>query len=406
MSWKRIITVTLAALFVIGIFGAGFKLGLNHGQNFPKNIIVRGVAGIDPTEPVTANFGLFWEAWEKINERFLRNDQVSDQEKVYGAISGLLSSIGDDYAEFFNPEDRKKFDEDIRGNFGGIGAEIGIRDETLTVIAPLKNTPASKAGLKAGDKILEIDGESTDGLSIEESVKIIRGNIGTSVTLTVFREGWEETKEIAVTRANIVIPTLDYQIRDDKIAVIELYSFNSNSNKLFYEAMLDILSKNSQGLVLDLRNNPGGFLEVAVDLASYFLPEETLVVSETSREDSLEFRSRGGGALEDFPTVILINKGSASAAEILAGALRDQKKIPLIGETTFGKGTVQQLEELFDGSSLKLTVANWVLPSGKIIDQEGLEPDFVIPLTEEDIKAEKDPQLEKAIEVLKSLGSD
>jgi len=390
-------------IIVAAIFGGGFYLGFDRGQQFPKNIIVTGVTGIDPNEPVTADFGVFWQAWAKINQKFLSNSEVTDQEKVYGAISGLVRSLGDDHAEFFSPSDSEKFEEDIRGNFGGIGAEIGFRDGELTVIAPLKDTPAWKAGLQSGDRILWVDSTSTDGLTVDESVKIIRGEVGTNVVLTIYREGWEKAEDITITRSNIQVPTLDYEIRDDKIAYIALYSFNTNSNQLFYDAMLDALSKNAKGLILDLRNNPGGFLQVSVDLAGWFVPKGEVVVSEKSRNDALEFVSQGNGSLKKLPTVILVNGGSASASEILAGALKDINGTKLVGETTFGKGTVQELETLGDGSTLKLTTANWVLPSGKIIDQEGLKPDYEVELTEKDIEEENDPQLEKAVEVLNEI---
>ena len=390
-------------IIVAAIFGGGFYLGFDRGQQFPKNIVVTGVTGIDPNEPVTADFGVFWQAWEKINQKFLSNSEVTDQEKVYGAISGLVRSLGDDHAEFFSPSDSEKFEEDIRGNFGGIGAEIGFPDGELTVIAPLKDTPAWKAGLQSGDRILWVDSTSTDGLTVDESVKIIRGEVGTNVVLTIYREGWEKAEDITITRSNIQVPTLDYEIRDDKIAYIALYSFNTNSNQLFYDAMLDALSKNAKGLILDLRNNPGGFLQVSVDLAGWFVPKGEVVVSEKSRNDALEFVSQGNGSLKKLPTVILVNGGSASASEILAGALKDINGTKLVGETTFGKGTVQELETLGDGSTLKLTTANWVLPSGKIIDQEGLKPDYEVELTEKDIEEENDPQLEKAVEVLNEI---
>jgi len=402
-SWKKVSRVIIGSVVIIVIFGGGFYFGFNRGQEFPKNIVVTGVSNLDSNEPVTADFGLFWQAWDKINQKALNNTTTTDQEKIYGAISGLIKSIGDDHAEFFSPSDSEKFEEDIRGNFGGIGAEIGIRDKILTVIAPLKNTPASRAGLEPGDKIFWVDSTSTDDLNVDEAVKIIRGEVGTQVTLTIFREGWEKTKDITITRANIQVPTLDYEIREDGIAYISLYSFNQNSNQLFYEAILDALSKNAKGLILDLRNNPGGFLEVSVRLAGWFVPNGKVVVSEKSRSDSLEFTSPGNGSLEKFPTVIIINGGSASASEILAGALRDINGTKLVGKTTFGKGTVQQIENLADGSTLKLTTANWVLPSGKIIDKEGLEPDYRVELTEEDIENEVDPQLDKAVEVINEI---
>ena len=315
----------------------------------------------------------------------------------------MVHSLGDPHTEFFNPEDGKKFEEDIQGNFGGIGAEIGTRDDHLTVISPLKGSPAEKAGLKPKDIILAINTSSTENLNVEEAIGFIRGEIGSKVTLTIFRDGWEKPRDFAIVRENIVIPTLEFEMKEGNIAYIRLDSFNANANLLFYKAIVQVLSNGSKGIVLDLRNDPGGYLQVAVDIAGWFLPRGTLVVKEVSKKsEEQKLFSSGNASLKDFPVVILVNSGSASASEILAGALRDHRGIKLIGETTFGKGTVQQIETLKDGSSIKITVANWVLPKGGIIEGKGLTPDYEIKLSDDDIDKDKDPQFDKAIEILKS----
>ena len=349
-----------------------------------------------------ADFAVFWEAWQTIEENYYKNTEVSSQDKVYGAVSGLVKSLGDPYSEFFSPPDGKKFEEDIQGNFGGIGAELGIRDNELVVISPLKDSPAFRAELKAKDIILAVDSRPTQGIPIDEAVSDIRGEVGTKVVLTVFREGWEKPQDITITREIIVIPTLEYEMIDGGIAYVNLYSFNANSNPLFFQSMTKALSSGSKGIILDLRNNPGGFLQVAVDLAGWFLPRGTLVVSERDKSgETVKLYSTGNAALEKIPVVVLINNGSASASEILAGALHDQRQTKLVGEKTYGKGTVQQLLPLKDDSSIKVTIANWVLPNGGIIEGEGIKPDFEIERTEEDFKKDEDPQLDKAIEVLK-----
>lgn len=246
-----------------------------------------------------------------------------------------------------------------------------------------------------------INSSSTEGISVDEAVKWIRGPENTEVKLTILRDDWEKPREFKIVRATIEVPTLDYEVKDG-IVQVKLYSFNANADRVFYDAMINTIPQGAKGMVLDLRNNPGGYLEVAVQLAGWFLDRGTLVVSEVSRSNSKEdFKANGNAALAKFPVVVLINQGSASASEILAGALRDQRKIKLVGEQSFGKGTVQQVMPLKDNSSLKITVAHWVLPSGQILEGNGLKPDIEVKITEGDITNKRDPQLEKAIEALK-----
>ncbi|MBS3903448.1 MAG: S41 family peptidase [Anaplasmataceae bacterium] len=394
------ILVIGAVLFLIA--STTYSLGFTEGQNSPKTILVKGLANLEENKPEEVDFGTFWQAWEIINQDYLRQDETKDQAKVYGAIQGLVHSLDDPNSEFFTPEENQRFEEDVQGNFGGIGAEIGIREGRLTIIAPLKNSPALKAGLAAGDFVVKINETSTERLQLNEAINLIRGPENTSVTLSVFRESWSEIKDITITRQIIEIPTVDIKILEDHIAHVEFLSFNGNANQLFFKAMSETLSKDGvKGIVLDLRNNPGGFLEIAVDMAGWFVDSGKVIVTEKGLDHETAYKSRGNGALKEIPLVILINKGSASASEILAGALRHHKQTPLIGETTFGKGTVQQLKELRDGSSIKLTIAHWVLPDGTIIEKNGIKPDFEVTLTEEDQKNNKDPQLEKAISIIK-----
>ena len=392
-------SAVIIAAFVLlgGAFSGGFYLG----QKMPQNLVISGVANIENSTTTAADFSTFWQTWKTINDNYLKDGEVADQKRVYGAIRGLVASLGDPHSMYLEPSDSQKFQEDIQGEFGGIGAEIGIKRNQLVVVAPLKDTPASRAGLLAGDKILKISSTSTEGLTVEEAVKLIRGPLNTEVVLNVYRDDWEVPRDFKLLRAKISAPTVDLKM-EENIAHLQLYSFNANANRLFYEALITALQNNAQGMVLDLRNDPGGYLEVAVDIAGWFLPKGALVVSETQKNAlPQEFRSNGSGALSTFPVVILINGGSASASEILAGALRVQRGIKLIGEQSYGKGTVQQLFPLKDDSSVKLTVAQWVLPDGAILEGNGLKPDMEIKITEDDIKNKKDPQLEKAVEVLK-----
>jgi carboxyl-terminal processing protease len=305
------------------------------------------------------------------------------------------------------PEKTEEFVDSVEtgGSFEGVGMEIGIKGGILTVIAPLEGTPAMKAGIKAGDKILKIGDTPTDNLFLEEAINLIRGKKGTEVILTIFRESLKEPKEISIIRDTIQIPIAKWEIKENNIAYIKIYHFTGNLPKKFEEIVYKAINAETEKVLLDLRNNPGGYLEVAIDLASWFIPKGEVIAIESFGEEETQkkYRSRGYKELQNFPLVVLINKGSASASEIVAGALRDIKGVKLIGEKSFGKGSIQSLEKFKDGSSLKITVAKWLTPSGISISEEGLIPDIEIELTDEDYDSNKDPQLDKAIEVLNSL---
>ncbi len=402
LNLKKPIVIWIAgAVLAILAIGGSLYTGYRLGQQDPHVVTVKNITNIDDPE-AKADFGLFWQVWEKLKEFHVDGGSVPDKQLIYGSVAGLVNSLKDPYTIFFPPTEAKKFEEDVKGVFGGIGAEIGIRDEQLVVIAPLKDSPAEKAGLKAKDKILAIDRAPTDGVSITDAVSKIRGEIGTKITLTILRNGWEKPQEFAIVRDVIKVPTLDWDVKDG-ILHVKFYAFNENAPHLFYKAVLDGSDKGAKGMILDMRNNPGGYLDVAVHLAGWFLPKGALVVKEDVRtgEDQL-FQADGSAALKDFPTVVLVNGGSASASEILAGALRDDRGIKLIGEKTFGKGTVQELQSLKDGSSLKITIARWLTPKGITIDNNGLAPDYEVKITEANAAKGIDPQLDKAFAVLKA----
>ena len=402
MSMRRREIKKSSIVFVAGVIAGGaiFYAGLNLGW-FESS---RPGVALPPNATSTAldaDMQLFWDSVNLVKEKHFRINEVSDQDLLYGAIRGVLSALDDPYSDFFNPSDAKKFEEDVQGNFGGIGAEIGIRDSQLVVVAPLKGNPAEAAGLKAGDKILKVDETITSDLSVEEAVKIIRGEVGTEVALLILRDGWTEAREFKITRGFIVVPTLDSELIDGGIVHIKLYNFNANAPHLFYQASLDALTRGARGVVLDMRNNPGGYLDVAQNISSWFLDRGDLIVREKFRGGGEEIlRATGPAAFANVPTVVLVNGGSASASEIVAGALRDERGIKLIGEKTFGKGTVQEIEKLEGGSTLKISVAEWITPAGTRINGNGLEPDFEVKFTEEDAENDRDPQLEKALEVL------
>ena len=400
---KTGVFVVLAIAVLSGAFYYGYQSGYQKGVENPKTVIVRGVTDLEKGKEEGIDFSVFWETWQMIKDKYVKADELDSQDLVYGAVRGLVGSLEDQNSVFMAPSDAKKFNEDIAGEFSGIGAEIGIRNDQLVIIAPLKGTPAEKAGLKPMDKILKIGDKSTDGLIVDEAVKLIRGLKGTTVILTVLRQNWDKPKEIPIIRDTIQIPTLDWEIKDGNIAYFHLYNFYEQAPLLFYQAVVKTSLSAPKGIILDLRNNPGGYLEASVNLAGWFLEKGKIVVSEKFRSgEKEEFKSYGSGFLKDLPIVVLVNEGSASASEILAGALRDNRGVKLIGKKSFGKGTVQELQTLKDGSMVKITVAYWLLPKGHQIEKNGLIPDYEVDLTEEDIKANKDPQLEKAMEILKN----
>lgn len=410
---KRLAMAVIASMLLALIGGAAFYYGYRIGVKESQITLIEGVSNFEEGKETDADFSLFWDAWKVLREKYIDSKNVTDQDMVYGAISGMLASTGDPYSVFMPPKEADDFSQEISGEFGGIGAEIGIRNEQLVVIAPLKNTPAERAGLKAGDAIIEIDDESTEGISTDSAVKKIRGKIGTNVTLTVFRGGWTATRDIEIVRDIIQIPTLDWVMLNDegeedrngKILYIQLYNFYEKAPFLFYEAIVQSIDNNPKGIILDLRNNPGGYLDAAVNIAGWFMDRGSVVVTEEFRSEEdghTSFEAQGIPVFKDTPTVVLINQGSASASEILAGALRDNNDSKLIGEKSFGKGSVQELIQLKANAMLKITVAHWLTPDGTIIDKNGLVPDIEVKLTEEDFKADKDPQLEKAVETIKA----
>jgi carboxyl-terminal processing protease len=380
------------SIFLVSIVLTSFGLGIYFGKSQCK---------ICPPEEI--DFSLFWEAYHKLQEKFVDKEKIDIQKIIYGAISGMVNSLQDPYTVFLTPEQSKRFEEDVKGTFEGVGMEIGIKKGQLQVIAPLEGTPAQRAGLKAGDKILKIDDKSTEGMTLEEAVSLIRGPKGTKVKLTIFREGWEKEREFEIVREVIQVPSLKWEMKDD-IIYLRIYQFSERASFDFAKAAIEILSKPSQKMILDLRDNPGGYLEVAQDIAGWFLEEgKTVVIEDFGNGERKEYKSEGPAKFSDYKIVVIINQGTASGAEILAGALRDNLGTILIGEKSFGKGSVQEMEKLSGGSSLKITVAKWLTPKGKLISEIGLEPDVKVEMTEKDFEEGKDPQLDKAIEILKNL---
>lgn len=399
---KRPVFIVLAALLTIGAsFAAGAFFGYHSRAEIEK---IAGVSNKEPGLDINTDqvdFEPFWKAWRILEEKYVGEGKIDRQDLVWGAIAGMTASLKDPYTVFFPPKDNEDFQSEIKGEFSGIGAEIGVRKNELTVIAPLKNSPAEAAGLKPGDKILKIDTTFTNDLTLDEAIHLIRGQKGTKVELTILPNGGDTPKVVSITRDTIRVPIIETEKKENGIFVIKLHSFSENSAADFRKAVREYLNSGSSKLILDLRSNPGGYFNSAVDIASWFLPEGEIVAKEEYRDkEATLYRSNGYQALENVPTVILVNQGSASASEILAGALQEHKKAILIGMKTFGKGTVQELVDVTDTTSLKITIAKWLTPSGKSISKEGLTPDIEVEL-EKDADPGRDAQMERAIEYLK-----
>lgn len=401
-KWLRILILIIVTIaFLGGVFVFGIYIGF---QKRPAVERVKGVFNKEKIEVVSAvDFDPFWKVWNILDEKHPKASLIGDRDRVWGAVEGLASSLKDPYTTFFPPEEAKTFEETINGEFGGIGIEIGMKSGVLTVIAPLKDSPAYKVGMKSGDKILKIDKTPTDNISIDKAVVLIRGEKGSEVVLTIFREGEKTTREIKIVRDIIKIPTIETEQKGD-VFIIRLFNFSAASPELFREALQKFVDAKAPKLILDLRDNPGGFLEASIDLASWFLPAGRPVVIEKIGKVGEEkiYRSRGYNIFnENLRMIILINGGSASASEILAGALREHGIATLVGEKTFGKGSVQELVKVTDNTSLKVTIAEWLTPNKIKISENGLVPDYEVKITPEDIEKGRDPQLAKALELLK-----
>ncbi len=400
LDFTKIKRITLFIVLIGIIFSLGVYYGLNKQPSINK---ITTIENKETQVQTGADFEPFWKVWNTINEKYPDADKVSDQDKVYGAIAGLVNSLNDPYSVFFSPDETKSFQETIAGNFIGVGIEVGIKDNILTVIAPLKDTPAYKAGIKAGDRILKIDSTLTNELSIDKAIKIIRGERGTSVKFTILSKDEKDPKEITVVRDVINLPTIDTELRTDGIFVIKLYSFSENSAKLFRSAIKQFAESKTDKLLLDLRGNPGGYLNAAVDISSWFLEGGKTVVIEDSGKDNKEkvFRSSGHNVFNDkLKFVILIDGGSASASEIVAGAMQDHGVAKLVGSQSYGKGSVQEMADVTEDTIFKVTIAKWLTPNGSSISKKGLTPDVRVDITKTDFDEKKDPQLLKAVELL------
>ncbi len=389
------------ALAALVIFAAGFYAG-QAKLDLPAPVTKFIDRGREKA-PQNVDWNLLWDSIKLINEKYV--NRPADMQKIlFGAISGAVGSLDDPYSVFLPPEQAKDFQEELKGSLEGIGAEIAIKHQRLTVVAPIDGSPALKAGIRGGDYVIKVNGEDTSDLSLSQAVGKIRGPAGTTVKLTVLHVGDTDTVDITITRAKIEVKSVSAEIRDineGKIGYIKVRRFGEDTAGLVKNTASEFLAGGVKGIVFDVRNDPGGYLESAIDVASLWVKEgETVLIQKSGDGSENVYKARGQARLNPIPTVVLMNGGSASASEIVAGALRDHGLAKLIGEKSFGKGSVQELLELSGSSQLKLTIAKWLTPDGHDLNQDGLEPDIKVGLTEQDFQDSRDPQLDRAFEEL------
>jgi carboxyl-terminal processing protease len=393
----------LALLILACTAGAAFLAGFSTAHLVNQGTISLPIPLMPTPTPVSPQseeeaIQLFWDVWDIVRQAYY-GDIPDTQTIIHGAIRGSLQTLGDQYTSFIEPRIAAIINEDASGEFQGIGAYVRMRDDgKLEIAGIIPNTPAEAAGLKSGDRVLEVDGQSIVGYSIYEAIALIRGPAGTQVTLLIERPGQEETFEVTITRARIQIPLVETQMLEGNIAYIRLTDFSATATRQMNNALTDLLSRNPRGLILDLRDNPGGWLDQALNVADLFL-DRGIIAIERTKDGEEVFRSRDGGPAESIPLVVLVNKGSASASEIVAGAIQDRGRGILIGEQTLGKGSVQRPYRLRDGSELRVTIALWFTPNNRAINGQGLTPDIVVPWPE-DAGPDEDPQLDRAVEYL------
>lgn len=413
----RPIPLWLAAAVAGAVFVGGLLIG-NQLSGFSSGVVIKGhnnqpnelageVANASSTPlpdylTKDVDFKLFWDVWDIVRNNYY-DQNVPETQMFYGALAGLVGSLEDPYSVFMTPQGAEEFNRDLEGNFEGIGAEISIREDMLTVIAPLPDSPAERAGLKAKDVILTINGTSTVGMTIDYAVNLIRGPKDTQVVLNISRQGTAEPFDIKIIRQSITIASVSWsKLTDGQTAKIAVRQFNGETMSLFDQAINQIIAdRGIKYVILDLRNNPGGYLDSAVDMAGEWVSGEPVVRERLRDGTETVHQTNRTPRLAGYPTIVLVNGGSASGAEIVAGALQDWGKGKLVGETTFGKGSVQDLIELADGSSVKITIAKWFTPKNRSIDQTGIEPDVIVEMTDEDYNKDRDPQLAKALELLR-----
>lgn len=407
----KFILVSFLPLFLLtGAFSGGFVVGhFTSPGAFIPNISLPGVPAVRATPQAAAEatpedlqqlFAPFWESWTLVHEQYV-DQPVDDTALMRGAIRGMLQALGDDHTSYMDPEEFKDANAGLAGNYEGIGAYVDTTGDYLTVISPIKDSPAEAAGLRAGDKIIAIDGEDMTGINPELVRRRVLGPAGSQVILTILREGENAPFDVPIIRAKIIVKSVEYEMKGD-IAYIQLNTFGDTTSRELRDALRELMAKNPKGLILDLRNNGGGYLRTSVEVLSQFVKQGEVALYEQYGDGKRDtFTTSGGGLATDIPMVVLINEGSASASEIVAGALQDYGRAILVGTKSYGKGSVQNWIPLNGNEgAVRITIAKWLTPKERTIHKIGLEPDVKVELTKEDRDAQRDPQLEKALELL------
>ncbi|MCC6177856.1 MAG: S41 family peptidase [Chloroflexi bacterium] len=412
----RLSSIALTSIVAVLAFGLAFVSGYLFGRFEPGGPL----AVLDNLQPSTARateeavlssdeqqrFRLFWETWQIVEKEFYDKGQIDHQKMMYGAVKGMVEAVGDPYTIYMTPAQRDVNETDLRGSFDGVGVQVDLRDGKLTVVAPIDDTPAAKAGMRTGDIIVQVDGKSLNGKSLNDAVELIRGQRGTDVTLTVARLGVADPLTFTMTRAEIKMKSVRTRLLDHQVGYVRISTFSASTGSEMATAMQDLMAQQPHGVVIDLRANPGGYLHTAVETAGQFLTSGSVVLYQVSGDGSRKiYKTDSAGAATDAKLVVLVNKGTASASEILAGALRDNGRAILIGEQTFGKGTVQNVHQLSDKSGLRVTTAQWLTPNEQRLQGVGLTPDRIVALPADtpattDPTVQTDPQVDAAIQYI------
>ena len=402
----------IVLLLVVGSFSVGMFVGGVFDEGEPPTVstvlqatveeILETKSPQETSAPADLEelFKPFWQSWDLVHDLYI-DQPVNDEAMMQGAIKGIMDSLGDQHSSYMDPDQHRQANMDLEGEYEGIGAWVDGTGEYLTIVSPIADSPAEKAGLKPGDQIIAVDGEDMTGIDGSLVIRKVLGPAGTSLTLTIFREGEPEPFDVTLKRANIVLPVVESEMLDENIAYVKLNNFSANATEILVDHLEELLPQEPVGLILDLRYNPGGDRDIAVEVSSQFIGDGVIMYQVYGDGSRDTFKAVKGGLATDIPIVVLINEGSASASEIVAGAIQDYKRGTLVGMLTFGKGSVQNWIPLVDDQGqVRVTIARWLTPNGRTIHELGVEPDVIVELTEEDFEAERDPQLEKAIELL------
>jgi len=402
---KLLIMVLLVTLVVVGAFSAGYTTRAMKSSASTPSVAATQVPQapqvVFTDQDVPPGFDVFWEAWAFIEQEFY-GDIPGEQERVYGAVRGMVNTYGDENTAFIEPDRAAVFREDVTGSFEGIGAAVRMDDMGRLVIAePFAGRPAAEAGILRGDVVLAVDGTTLQGLSLYEAIGLIRGPAGSTVVLTIFRDGVDEPFDVPIERARIEIEVVESERLESDIGYVRLSEFSRGASGKVAEAVKALEADGPlKGLIFDLRDNPGGLLDESIFVSSQFVSKGVITIERLKGDEDQSYEAQPGGVAPDLPLVVLVNRGSASASEIVAGAIQDNDRGTLLGEQTFGKGTVQIPHTLSDGSELRVTIAEWLTPNGDQINSEGIVPDVYVERTQEDFVEGRDPQLERAIEYL------